>query len=498
MLFRRRSAASQAAWSAVAFALTLAVELDRRLPMGPATSVLVLALVGFWVALPGGASIIAITLASMFASFVFRLGPHVGEAPSFLVIRTCLSVGFGAAAGWVAGHRLDISRSGSGAAGAAGAAVPWYRRGLEARVLIPVALTVIVAAGLVPTYTALRQSGVALVERIFPAWQALTFVMWIVFAPWILELRPVIRRAAARAEGDGGLSIVEAALYAAVVFAFMVLHGLLLIYLATAMGQPPNPLIPGRFWFVWRANISTYATTNLLCAGAVLGFAYISDSQRHAAAAFQRERALQSAILEKRLDALRARLNPHFLYNALNAAVMLARENRGQETSAVLEKLTRLLRYALDDRAKSVTLADELAFVREYLAIQGVRFGDRLTWTVDVDDDRVLSARLPPLVLQPIVENAVEHGMRGGDGRSVVSIGAKRENGSLVLTVLDDGPGPTAANETSGLGIGLAATRERLSGLFGDRARVSLERRDGGGTRATVALPFSVGEAPSS
>jgi LytS/YehU family sensor histidine kinase len=155
----------------------------------------------------------------------------------------------------------------------------------------------------------------------------------------------------------------------------------------------------------------------------------------------------------------------------------------------MLELLSDVLRQVLrTDRAHEVTLAEELHFLRQYLAIEEVRFSDRLRVTIAVDD-ALLDAAVPPFILQPLVENALRHGLaRRSDAGSIV-IGAARRDADLVLSVRDDGPGPQPADEGSTPGVGLANTRERLQTLYGDRAGVA-HAATGQGAVATITLPF--------
>ncbi len=208
-----------------------------------------------------------------------------------------------------------------------------------------------------------------------------------------------------------------------------------------------------------------------------------------------RERETQAARLtaqlaEARLGALRMQLHPHFLFNSLNAITVLVRDQRTREAAAMLELLSDVLRQVLrTGAAHEIPLSQELRFLEQYLAIEQVRFSDRLTVSFAVDA-AARDAAVPGFILQPLVENALRHGLadRSEDGR--VEIEARREGEDLVLTVRDNGAGlpPNLAQRTEGLG--LANTRERLATLYGDRARLELAANPGGGTTATVRLPY--------
>lgn len=205
---------------------------------------------------------------------------------------------------------------------------------------------------------------------------------------------------------------------------------------------------------------------------------------------------LAAQLAEARLGALRMQLQPHFLFNSLNAITVIVRDRDTATATRMLEQLGEMLRRVMRaDRPQEVPLAEELDFVRQYLAIEEVRFPDRLRPVFAVDPS-LLSAAVPEFLLQPLVENALRHGLAKRVTASRLEIAARREGDELVLTVTDDGPGPggTAAEWTEGVGLG--NTRERLTALYGERARLTLEPTPEGGARATVRLPYHELERP--
>jgi two-component system, LytTR family, sensor kinase len=205
----------------------------------------------------------------------------------------------------------------------------------------------------------------------------------------------------------------------------------------------------------------------------------------------QRERARRAEELarEARLRALRFQLEPHFLFNTLNAVSTLVVEGKNAAATRMLARLSDFLRLTLDAaETPEVTLEEELEFVRRYLEIERIRFGDRLDVTVSASPEVALGL-VPALVLQPLVENAVRHGVLQREGGGSVSVTAIEEGGLLRISVVDDGPGmrPGAVERP---GVGLANTAARLTELYGERARLSLEPSPGGGFAATVEIPF--------
>ncbi len=223
-----------------------------------------------------------------------------------------------------------------------------------------------------------------------------------------------------------------------------------------------------------------------------LGLQYYAELQG------ERERALRAEAQahQAHLQALRYQLNPHFLFNALNGVSTLVAEGHARQATAMLARLSDFLRLTLDqDTAPEIPLADEVDFTRRYLEIEHVRFGKRLRTQFDIDDD-VLSAAVPALLLQPLVENAVKHAVTPSERGALLVVGARRDGGDLVLDVRDDGPGLGGARHETGLGIGLANVRDRLRELYGDAGRLDLDEPDGGGLRVRLTLPFRSLPAP--
>lgn len=199
---------------------------------------------------------------------------------------------------------------------------------------------------------------------------------------------------------------------------------------------------------------------------------------------------LSAALAEARLGALRMQMQPHFLYNSLNAITVIVRDRDTATAVRMLEQLGEMLRRVMRrDGPQEVPLAEEIDFVRRYLAIEEVRFPDRLRPEFAVPDE-LLRATVPDLVLQPLVENAVRHGLARRVGATLLRIEARREGDDLVLAVTDDGPGPEDDAGPRPEGIGLANTRERLATLYGDRGRLELARSAAGGAAAIVRLPY--------
>ena len=224
---------------------------------------------------------------------------------------------------------------------------------------------------------------------------------------------------------------------------------------------------------------------------AVLGTGVARDYLLRYHAHLEETAELRAQLGEARLDALRAQLNPHFLFNTLNAVSALAeRDPRG--VRRMIARLSELLRYTLDESTEQeVPLHREVDLLGEYLELMQIRFQDKLNVVVDVDED-VRDALVPNLLLQPIVENAIKHGVSRITGSGSIAVRAQRQGDQLILTVTDNGPGPGDGPE----GVGLHHTNARLRQLYGAAHSVVLRPATAGngavgaGTVAEIVLPY--------
>lgn len=199
---------------------------------------------------------------------------------------------------------------------------------------------------------------------------------------------------------------------------------------------------------------------------------------------------LEASLAAARLDALRAQLQPHFLFNTLNAISVLAVDDPGRAKQMVL-RLSDLLRASMDGaEGHEVPLATELQLLNAYLEIQRARFGDRLRLRLEIEPD-TRDALVPTLVLQPLVENAIRHGLEDAEAGGEIAVLARRNGDDLVIEVRDDGRGLDAGAGTGPReGVGLANTKERLSRLYGDRQYLVLRTQPEGGVMVELVLPY--------
>ena len=266
--------------------------------------------------------------------------------------------------------------------------------------------------------------------------------------------------------------------------AFTYVHILVIGFLTAPFRQAPDAWVPllGR---LVRLNFSIDFLAYWAIVGAMFALRYYNESRQREVAAAQ----LQVSLAAARLDALRAKLNPHFLFNTLNAISVLALKRQHIAVVDAISHLSSLLRVSLDDtRPQQIPLSEELRFLDGYLEIIRLRFGDRMVVERHVTAES-LDAVVPNMILQPVVENAVVHGVAARCGEGHIAIEARRVNDSLHLRVTDNGPG-FSSGATPGVGIGLSNTRARLAQIYGGAHSLELSNATDGGAIVTMTLPF--------
>ncbi|TAK15429.1 MAG: hypothetical protein EPO35_07455 [Acidobacteria bacterium] len=228
----------------------------------------------------------------------------------------------------------------------------------------------------------------------------------------------------------------------------------------------------------------------LLAGMGIIALAHAVFFRREARDRAIREANLETRLIEAQLKTLQQQLHPHFLFNTLHAVSALMHRDV-DAANKVLVRLSELLRMSLDSgRQKEWRLSSELEFLDKYLQIEKARFGDRLTMDFDVEPD-TFDALVPALILQPLVENAIKHGVAPHTGHGHIEIQAKKVEGVLHLSVRDNGPGPVTADKVRAGGIGLTNIRSRLEHHFGELGRLYLDRQPSGFS-AEVTLPFRI------
>lgn len=325
-------------------------------------------------------------------------------------------------------------------------------------------------------------------------WAAITPAVW-----WMGRRFPLQRPNLTRAVGIHTIGAVVAAIFFAL-SNVLVVH---MIYWEQASKEP--------FMMLFQSFISSRFPLGVILYFAVLGIGNAIDSQRRLRQREVHAAQLTTALARAQVQALQTQLQPHFLFNTLHAIGMLVHENP-TAAGRMLTRLGDLLRQtlALTD-VPEISLRDELSILNDYIGIERVRFGDRLTVDIDVDQT-LLDSAVPTFVLQPLVENAIRFGVTSRIGPGRISISAKRNGNSLALVVQDEGPNVSVPNHAISItplgdqesslsdhsfprenrnGVGLATTRARLATLYPSASESSLELRklSNGGTTVTLTLP---------
>jgi two-component system, LytTR family, sensor kinase len=283
----------------------------------------------------------------------------------------------------------------------------------------------------------------------------------------------IVRNFVPRPQGSSGMSGAS--------------HGAVVFGDSRGRGSPSGtfsvlrgPMILNHFIIYW----------GVLSAGFARDYFLRFRARERETARLQAETAqLQTQLAEARLSALNAQLNPHFLFNTLHAiSSLVERDPRG--VRRMIARLSELLRYTLEGGAEhEVVLAQEIAFLERYLEIMQIRFQGQLEIDVQIGDDAG-DALVPNLILQPLVENAVKHGVDKVSGTGKIRILARRDADRLVLSVSDNGPGPQKIAKLDEAGVGLANIRQRLEQLYGSAQSLTLTESPSGGTVAQIVMPF--------
>ncbi len=237
------------------------------------------------------------------------------------------------------------------------------------------------------------------------------------------------------------------------------------------------------FWAT--VNIHVAVLVYALAVGITQGWIWLRDSR----ARELRLARLENQLSRARFQALNAQLRPHFLFNTLHTIGQLWRSGRDEDAEEMLDRLGSLFqRVRTTTESAGIPLRDEIAMVEDYLAIEQRRFRDRLETSVRTETS-TSSCLVPPLILQPLVENAIRHGVAPRSEGGCVTVRASEEGGVLTVEICDNGPGLSATPIRPGTGTGVSNTRERLEHAYGPEGVLELSEREGGGVCAVVRMP---------
>lgn len=250
-----------------------------------------------------------------------------------------------------------------------------------------------------------------------------------------------------------------------------------------ALSSPAGPFV-----HQWLDHFYNGGISSLVLYAAILAVSYVLDSRSRLAYQQTETARLNEQLSKAQLDALRRQIEPHFLFNSLNAISGLVRDRRNDAAVSMIAGLSDFLRRLFkDSTSQQASLGEEVEFAKKYLDIQKVRFVERLQFSVDVPSDLML-ARVPTLILQLMVENAIKHGIAQRAQGGEIRIAASRLQDRLTLSVYNDGP--PARWEKIDQGIGLSNMRTRLQGLYGNAFELKMQNQTPGGVEVSVSVPF--------
>jgi len=251
-----------------------------------------------------------------------------------------------------------------------------------------------------------------------------------------------------------------------------------------------NPAPPGQFLHFWLDKFYNGLLSQVILYASILAISYVLDSRARLARQQTETAGLNEQLSKAQLNALRRQIEPHFLFNTLHAIAGLVREKRNDAAVSMIAGLSDFLRRVVEDsNRQQVPLGEELEFLQKYMDIQKVRFAERLEVSMNVPEE-LFSAQVPSLILQPMVENAVKHGIAKRAQGGAIRISAFRSNGRLTLSVYNDGPKLSADWDKAGSGIGISNVRTRLQGLYGDGFDLNMRNQEPGGVEISFSVPF--------
>ena len=245
---------------------------------------------------------------------------------------------------------------------------------------------------------------------------------------------------------------------------------------------------PGPFLLEWSRKFWSGLLSYLLLYAFVLVVSHVLDSKERLALQLTETARLNELLSKAQLNALRRQIEPHFLFNTLNAISGLVREQKNDAAVSTIAALSDMLRRVVQDSNRAeVPLSEELEFLERYLEIQTVRFAERLRVTFDVPEE-LLGAQVPSLILQPLVENAVKHGIAKRTQGGEVRISGSRLNGMVAIRIYNDGP--VLREDWQNGGTGVANVRTRLESLYGKKFELSLQNEGSAGVEVLVSMPY--------
>jgi two-component system LytT family sensor kinase len=306
--------------------------------------------------------------------------------------------------------------------------------------------------------------------------------------PWVLAT-PLISGLARRHSPVRGTTLATVAIHLAAFATIGVVAETWYVGLQMAFNPWDDP---GRLTFIeaWRTSLPYQGPTFLIVYGLIATVTLVMDARDTMARKITEAARLNEELSRAQLAALRRQVEPHFMFNTLNSIAGLVRDHRDDAAVSMIVGLSEFLRRTLQDSDRSqVTLAEEVAYLQHYLDIQKFRFGERLQVSVDIPAE-LMQAQVPNLLLQPLVENALKHGIAKRTAGGEVRVAGAHCDGTLTLSVYNDGPALAANWQATGAGVGIGNLRTRLKILHAGKSGLELRSASSGGVEAIVTLPF--------
>jgi signal transduction histidine kinase len=320
-------------------------------------------------------------------------------------------------------------------------------------------------------------------------WLPLFLTELALWLPWALAT-PFISRLARQFTTTRGVTVRMAGVHI-VVFAILSIATEAWSAALQVMFNPWGNRRPPTFVDTWSTSLLYQGLTFLIVYALILTVTFVLDSRQRMARQMTETARLNEALSKAQLAALRRQIEPHFMFNTLHAIAGLVRDHRNEAAVSMIAGLSEFLRRALADSHRSqVTLAEEVEYLQRYLDIQKVRLGERLQVSVDIPD-QLLEAMVPNLLLQPLVENAIKHGISQRVAGGSIRVAGACESGNLCLRVYNDGPHFPTDLPATHTGVGIGNLRTRLQILHGNQSELLLRRVDAGGVEVVVTLPFT-------
>ena len=366
---------------------------------------------------------------------------------------------------------------------------------LRVQILVFLAVSILLSVGYYEQRALRAMADREHVEIILRGWDGFAWFVWLLAAPAMLVLirRFPLQRGQLR-RSLGGLILGSGVIYLVVANLRFLLRVLPNLWVPPAADLPDN-------WANYEFSMLFLLPLDFLtyCGffSASLAINYYFKYRQRVEESLQlelRAAQLQSDLARAELTALRGQLHPHFLFNSFNAVASLVRQRRNDSAVEMIAQLSGLLRLAIERTGRQeLPLDEEIDFIRRYLEIERVRFGEKLRLDFDLEP-AALRAIVPNLLLQPLVENAIKHGISLRTVPGTVRLAARREQDRLKLEIVDDGPDGSPVEDGAvrnhPTGIGLANTRARLEKIYGTNYRLELTPRPAGGMRVSLDLPW--------